>query len=149
MREYNRSQSFSSSSSRGGVASLLRTGVREVFVPQGLDEGSQAIYCLGCVQKKVTVPEGRCEPRCPMYWLPQVEERPVDPIIPSRDGSRVRTVPGNKLPGYHHSVPSGRRILGHRFRDNKPPLPVHIFESTSVCYGALQVQARPDDKSDM
>jgi hypothetical protein len=39
-------------------------------------------------QKKVTVPEGRCERRYPMYWLPQVEERPVDPIIPSlRDGS--------------------------------------------------------------
>jgi hypothetical protein len=83
MREYNRSQS--SSSSRGGVASLLRTGVREFF-PQGLDEGSQAIYCLGCVQKKVTVPEGRFEPRYPMSWLPQVEERPVDPIIPSLIG---------------------------------------------------------------
>jgi hypothetical protein len=110
MREYNRSQSVSSSSSRGGVASLLRTGVREVFVPKGLDEGSPAIYCLGCVQKKVTVPEGRCEPRYPMYWLPEVEERPVDPIIPSlRDGSPFGTVPGNKLPGYHHSIPSGQQ----------------------------------------
>src|SRR5260370_34828797 len=103
MREYNRSQSFSSSSSRGGVASLLRTGVREVFVPKGLDEGSQAIYCLGCVPKKVTVTEGRFEPRYPMYWLPQVEERPVDPITPSlRDGAACGTVHSNKLPGYHH-----------------------------------------------
>ena len=36
------------------------------------------------VSKKSDPPEGRCEPRYPMYWLPQVEERPVDPIIPSR-----------------------------------------------------------------
>jgi hypothetical protein len=71
----------------------------------------------------VTVPEGRCEPRYPMYWLPQVEERPVDLIIPSlRDGAPFGTVPGNKLPGYHHSVPSGQQ----------PPLPVHIFESKSL-----------------
>ena len=26
------------------------------FVPKGLDEGSQAIYCLGYVQKRATVP---------------------------------------------------------------------------------------------
>ena len=40
-----------------GVTSLLRTGVREVFVPKGLDEGSQAIYCLGYGY--------------PIYWLPK------------------------------------------------------------------------------
>ena len=58
-----------------------------------------------------------------MYWLPQVEERRVDPIIPSlRDGAPFGTAPGNKLPGYHHSVPSGQQ----------PPLPVHIFESKSL-----------------
>ena len=34
------------------VASILRTGVREVFVPKGLDEGSQAIYCLGSTKKR-------------------------------------------------------------------------------------------------
>ena len=124
MREYNRSQSSSSSSSssRGGVASLLRTGVREVFVPKGLDEGSQAIYCLGCVPKKVTVPEGRCERRYPMDWLPQVEERPVDPIIPSlRDGS----------PFWTFQAINCLATIIQSLRDNKPPLLVHIFESTS------------------
>jgi hypothetical protein len=35
-----------------GVASILRTGVREFFVPKGLDEGSQAIYCLGGEKKR-------------------------------------------------------------------------------------------------
>ena len=105
-----------------GVTSLLRTGVREVFVPKGLDEGSQAIYCLGCVPKKVTVPEGRCERRYPMYWLPQVEERPVDPIIPSlRDGS----------PFWMFQAINCLVTIAQSLRDNKPPLPVRIFESTS------------------
>ena len=100
----------------------MRTGVREVFVPKGLDEGSQAIYCLGCVPKKVTVPEGRCERRYPMYWLPQVEERPVDPIIPSlRDGS----------PFWTFQAINCLATIIQSLRDNKPPLPVHIFESTS------------------
>ena len=68
----------------------------------------------GMWQKKVTVPEGRCEPRYPMYCVPQVEERPVDPIIPSlRDGSFSKRFPGTKVPGYHHSVPSSFVVLNY------------------------------------
>jgi hypothetical protein len=74
------------------------------------------------VRKKVTVPEGRCERRYPMYWLPQVEERPTDPIIPSlRDGS----------PFWTSQAINCLATIIQSLRDNKPPLPVHIFESTS------------------
>ncbi len=36
------------------------------------------------VPRRRPVPEGRCEPRTPMYSPPKEEERPVDLIIPSR-----------------------------------------------------------------
>ncbi len=75
-----------------------------------------------------------------MYWLPQVEERPVDPIIPSlRDGAPFGTVPGNKLPGYHHSVPSGQQ----------PPLPVHIFESKSLRSPAFEDEDDDENENEV
>jgi len=37
-----------------------------------------------------------------------------------RDGSFVEPIPGNKLPGYLHLVPSGQQTS---------PTPVHIFEA--------------------
>ena len=33
--------------------SILRTAVVEVFVPKGLDDGSQAVYCLGTRQQQI------------------------------------------------------------------------------------------------
>jgi hypothetical protein len=50
---------------------------------------------------------------------------PVDKLrpYPLRDGSFFNRIPGNKLPGYHHLVPSGQ----------KPFLPfVHQIDSTSA-----------------
>jgi hypothetical protein len=42
----------------------FKNGVSK-FIPKGLNEGSQAIYCLGWVQKKRPSRKGRCESRCP------------------------------------------------------------------------------------
>jgi hypothetical protein len=56
------------------------------FVPKGLDDRSQAIYCLEYAQKRRTVPEGRCELGYTTYSPPMVEERPVDRIIPFPTG---------------------------------------------------------------
>ncbi len=83
----------------------------------------------------MTVPEGRCERRYPMYWLPQVEERPVDPIIPSlRDGS----------PFWTFQAINCLATIIQSLRDNKPPLPVHIFESTSV----RSIEDEDDDENE-
>ena len=58
------------------------------------------------VAKKVTVPEGRCELRYPMYCCPKSKNvLSTQSYRPLRDGSPFWTVPGNKLPGYLHSVP--------------------------------------------
>jgi hypothetical protein len=44
-----------------GSDSLLSRRDLRVFVPEGLNDRSQAIYCLDCVQK-ATRPYGRYEP---------------------------------------------------------------------------------------
>ena len=36
---------------RPGVASIQPAGLSKAFVPEGLNEGSLAVYCLGCVQE--------------------------------------------------------------------------------------------------
>jgi hypothetical protein len=46
--------------------------------------------------------------------------RPITPYL--RHGWFIGRVPGNKLPGYLHSVPSGQMILAL----------VHVFEATSI-----------------
>ena len=79
-------------------------------VPEGLDEGSLAVYCQGMRLKK-TRPVGYglswSTPRSPF----KVEERSSGPIIPFPTG-RVQFLafPGSKLPGYLHLVPSGQKL---------------------------------------
>jgi hypothetical protein len=52
-----------------------------------------------------------------------------DQTVPYGTDSRLDAFPGNKLPGYHHKS----------LRDNKPSVPVHIFDSTSAARnGALE-----------
>jgi hypothetical protein len=55
---------------------------------------------------------------------------------PYGTGAPFGTVPGNKLPGYHHSVPSGQQ----------PPLPVHIFESKSLRSPGFEDEDEDDDE---
>src|SRR5258707_4769469 len=78
-----------------GVASILRTVDWEICCPEGthrtlsrrgLDDRSQAIYCLEYAQKRRPVPEGRCELGYTTYSPLMVEERPVDRIIPFPTG---------------------------------------------------------------
>jgi hypothetical protein len=79
-------------------------------VPEGLDDGSQAIYCLEYAQERRPVPEGRCELGYTTYSPPMVENRPVDPITPFPTG-RTLFYFGTRhfVPGYLRIVPSGQR----------------------------------------
>jgi hypothetical protein len=43
------------------ASALSATGLREIFVPKGLNEGSQAIYCLECVRKREPSRRARCD----------------------------------------------------------------------------------------
>jgi hypothetical protein len=76
--------------------------------PVGTIEGSQAIYCLERIHEKIR-PLG--------YGTIWSALRPLTPECERtasrrsdhtlRDGSVVANFPGNKLPGYPHSVPTG------------------------------------------
>ena len=98
------------------------------FVPEGLDEGSQAVHCLECIHKKCrTVGHG-------LSWSTdgfaiQVENVPSHPIIPFPTG-RVRFLPspGSKLPGYDHLVPSGQNAF---------PRPVHKIDSITRAWSDI------------
>jgi hypothetical protein len=68
------------------VTTLLSRRDASDFVPKGLDDRSQAIYCLEYAQKRRTVPEGRWELGYTTYSPPMAEERPVDRIIPFPTG---------------------------------------------------------------
>jgi hypothetical protein len=64
-----------------------------------------------------------CTARCDRRFPPTESHRTL------RDGSFLGHIPGSKLPGYLHLVPSGQQTI---------PTGVHIFESTSF---GLQKQA--------
>jgi hypothetical protein len=61
------------------------------------------------VSKKASVPQGRCEPRCPLIQRQgrRTSCRP-DHTVPYGTELLCGPFPGNELPGYDHSVPSGR-----------------------------------------
>src|SRR5260221_3989429 len=64
------------------------------FVPKGLDDRSQAIYCLEYAQKRRTVPEGRCELGYTTYSPPMVERTSCRPnhTVPYGTGSLCGTL---------------------------------------------------------
>ena len=63
-------------------------------------------------------------------FRPRIEERPVDLNHTVRDGSLVGRFPGNELPGYDQTVPSGTKS-GKPLWADKPSVHAHIFDSTS------------------
>jgi len=92
------------------------------FVPKGLNDSSLAVYCLG-MRKNRTVPLGNGVVGVGRNILrPRAVNVRIDQLIPYPTGRIVsERFPGNKLPGYYHSVPPGQ----------PPQAPVHIFDSTS------------------
>jgi hypothetical protein len=82
-----------------------------VFVPEGLNDSSQAIYCLGCVQRGD--PSRRdgvigSDRRATIRTINQLgygSDRAL------RDGFSIGCVPGNELPGYDHRVPPGQNLV--------------------------------------
>ena len=78
------------------------------FVPEGLDDRSQAIYCLEHVQLRIR-PVGHGLILTHGCLLAVIVARQSDPITPYPTG-RIPfcSLPGNKLPGYFHTVPPGR-----------------------------------------
>jgi hypothetical protein len=81
------------------------------FVPEGLTDRSQAIYCLVSVQKGnrpvgrgMIGSKGRFFDHCGNISGSAGSHRP------SGTGRLFGHVPGNKLPGYDHLVPPGQRL---------------------------------------
>jgi hypothetical protein len=94
-----------------GVASILRTGLR-VCCPEGINDGSQAIYCLEGVQPRIR-PVGHGLIPSPGLTNRPDRGAPIGPnhTVPYGTGSVFAPIPGNKLPGYFHNVPTGQRHL--------------------------------------
>jgi hypothetical protein len=99
----------------GCPSSLLAPYLRGLsdFVPKkGLNDRSQAIYCLECVQRGD--PSRRdgvigSDRRATIRTINQLgwgSDRTL------RDGFSIGRVPGNELPGYDHLVPSGQQTIG-------------------------------------
>ena len=97
---------------------------RTAFVPEGRNDGSLAVYCLECVQERNrpvgygVIGSGKLSITLSGERASRLTLRPS-----LRDGSFVKPIPGSKLPGYLHSVPSGQQ---------NSPTHVHIFDSRSV-----------------
>jgi hypothetical protein len=107
----------------GGCRTLSRRALPG-FVPEGLNDRSQAIYCLVTVQKG-NRPVGHGMIGSNRRATIRTINQPWVRIRPSlRDGFSIESVPGNKLPGCDHSVPSGQS-------PTVPSLP----ESTGDCFG--------------
>ena len=78
------------------------------FVPEGPNEGSQAIYCLEQVQSRVR-PVGHGLSLTHGSFVVQIVTYLSDQSYRSlRDGSLFARISGNELPGYLHSVPPGQ-----------------------------------------
>ena len=74
-----------------------------VFVPEGLNDSSQAIYCLECVQRGD--PSRRDGVIGSEKGVPRLERLfnwGRDQIRLGGDGFSIGRVPGNELPGYDH-----------------------------------------------
>jgi hypothetical protein len=107
------------------------------FVPKGLDDRNQAIYCLEYAQKSEP---SRMDG---VSWATPHIRRPWSKNVLStesyrslRDGFFVWHTPGNKLPGYDHSVPPGQR----------PSTPVHEFDAGS-CWERVELDSIADATS--
>jgi hypothetical protein len=90
------------------------------LVPEGLYDGSQAIYCLGCVQKGD--PSRRDGVNCasgPVNRL-RFEEARSNHTVPYGTELILRDT-RHFVPGYLHLVPPGQKPSAH----------VYIFDSTS------------------
>jgi hypothetical protein len=79
------------------------------FVPEGMDDGSQAIYRLVCVAKANPSRRARFDLRRPGLSRSKAKGRtqPTDHTVPYGDSSFFERIPGGKLPGNDHPVPTG------------------------------------------
>jgi hypothetical protein len=93
-----------------------------VCCPEGTNDGSQAIYCLERNQSRIR-PVGHGLIPTPSRLIVLVVARLSDPThtVPYGTVPVFARIPGNKLPGHFHNVPTGQRHL----------TPVHEFGATS------------------
>ena len=93
------------------VESKMWTEVMVVLSRRGIDEGSQAIYCLECVKKR-TRPVGYGLSWSSGVFTTQARRNSLLPNHTVPYGTaRLFASPGSKLPGYLHLVPTGRESL--------------------------------------
>jgi len=80
------------------------------FVPEGRNDGSQAIYCLVCVPRPNPSRRERFDFAAPGSATSQSKkDASSQPITPYPTGRFFfERIPGSKLPGYHRPVPTGQ-----------------------------------------
>ena len=81
-----------------------------VCCPEGTNDRSQAIYCLEHVQSRIRPVGHGLIPTLGLF-IALIVSTPIGPnhTVPSGTVPFFARIPGNKLPGYHHSVPPGQR----------------------------------------
>jgi hypothetical protein len=97
--------------------------VLTVCCPEGTNDRSQAIYCLETRSIEDPSRRARSDPYSGLINRPH-GGAPVGPnhTVPYGTVRVFAPIPGNKLPGYFHNVPTGQRHLTH----------VHEFGATSL-----------------
>ncbi len=109
---------------RGVIWSRKCGQVLTVCCPEGTNDGSQAIYCLETRPIENPSRRARSDPYPGLINRPN-GGTPIGPnhTVPYGTVPVFAPIPGNKLPGYFHNVPTGQRHL----------TPVHTFGATSEC----------------
>ena len=106
-------------------------GCRRCFVPKGPNDGSQATYCLECVQKKEPSRRVRCEPDYSTCSPLKVQNLPSDPIIPFPTGRTFFF----KIPGTSYLA-----TIIQSLRDSKPLR--HLSSKSTPLHRAIRRRER-------
>jgi len=90
----------------------MRVNIRKLtFIPEGRMIVARQFMAWDLCQSKIR-PVGHGLILTHGWLVVLIVARLSDPITPSlRDGSLFERIPGNKLPGYDHSVPPGQRLV--------------------------------------
>ena len=97
------------------VADARQPKDASVFVPEGLNDRSLAVYCLGKVNKNVPSPSDRMIRGRGLHRSDEAAPEPMRSNRLYETDSFLLPFPGSKLPGYDHSVPPGQglNLKGH------------------------------------
>jgi hypothetical protein len=105
------------------------------FVPEGQTDSSQAVYCLGSVRKKARpVRDGVIKSTKRTFSILCAEQsRIARSYRPYGTARLFKHIPGNKLPGYYHLVPSGQKPLLRNLSAKSTPHQGEVGSTSTAC----------------